>query len=77
MGSVAAAGLAGCLRHSPNQSFEATPVVLPEADRDALALGETKRDDYTIERSGPSGNVTVTVTSQIAVYSRHAGLGGE
>lgn len=74
-GGAAAASLAGCsgLR---SRSFEASPVTMSAADQDTLLLGETVRDSQTLERDALDGNVSVSISNHVAVYSRAAGLGG-
>ncbi|TSD09566.1 hypothetical protein DP107_15625 [Haloglomus irregulare] len=69
LGGGALVGLAGCSGVT-EQSFEATPVVLPEGPREELVLAETASESETIEREGPSGNVEVSITSHAAVYQR-------
>ena len=69
VGGTALAGLAGC-SNATQQSFEATPVVLPEDAREELVLAETARESETITREGPSGNVEVEITSAASVYQR-------
>lgn len=71
----AAALTAGC-SDVTSQSFEASTVVLPAEDQEALRLAETSRDRRTVSRQGPSGNVEVSITSAAAVYSHAAGYGG-
>lgn len=72
---LALGAVAGCSGVT-EQSFEATPVVLPSDDREELWLGETVRDAPTINREGPGGT-ELTITNHAAVYTREAGLGGE
>jgi hypothetical protein len=71
----AAALTAGC-SDVTSQSFEASAVVLPSEDQEALRLAETSRDERTISREGPSGNVEVSITNRAAIYSHAAGYGG-
>jgi hypothetical protein len=68
-GGAALAGLAGCSGVT-EQSFEAAPVVLPDAASGELALAETVRESETTTRDGPSGNLEVSITSHSAVYRR-------
>lgn len=75
LGAVATGSLAGCSGVT-SQSFEATPVVLPSDDQEALSLDETAQDPKTISRDGPGG-VEVSVTNQTAIYKRAVALGGE
>ena len=63
------AGLAGCAGVT-EQSFEATPVVLPEDAREEMVLAETANESESIEREGPTGNAEVSITSHSAVYRR-------
>ena len=51
-------------------------MVLPPDARETLRLAETTRDERTVSREGPSGNVEVSITSHAAVYSHAAGYGG-
>jgi len=74
-GTTAAVALAGC-SNVTSQSFEASPVVLPDADQTERRLAETSRDSQTVQRSGPAGS-EVEITNQTAVYSRAKGLGGK
>jgi hypothetical protein len=69
-GSAAAATtLAGCSGMT-EQSFEASPVVLPRGDREELVLAETGRDSETVSREGPTGNVEVSITNHAGLYGR-------
>jgi hypothetical protein len=68
-GGLALAGMAGCSSLT-EQSFEASPVVLPESARQEMVLSETGREAETITRDGPTGNVEVSITSHAAVYRR-------
>lgn len=73
VGTVAA--LAGC-DEITNQSFEAASVGLSADAQETLQLGELSRDTLTFEESAADGNVSVSVTSHTAVYSRATALGG-
>lgn len=75
-GGTLAVGLAGCSGVT-EQSFEAAPVVLPDAGREELLLAETSRESETITREGPSGNVEVEITNHASVYRRGPAWGGE
>ncbi len=75
-GGTLAVGLAGCSGVT-EQSFEASPVVLPEGDREELLLAETTQTSETITRDGPTGNVEVEITSAASVYRRGPAVGGE
>jgi hypothetical protein len=75
LGAGGFAGLAGC-SNVTSQSFEASTVVLPPEDQEALRLAETSRGERTVSRQGPSGNVEVSITNKAAVYSHAAGYGG-
>lgn len=75
VGSATAAGLAGC-EGVTNQSFAASSVGLSSDAQEALLLGELARDAQTVERSAADGNVSVSITTHTAVYSRAAALGG-
>ena len=70
---LGATSLAGCTGVT-EQRFEADPVVLPPPHQAGLVLGERLCDSSTVTRSGPSGNVEVTATSQFATYGRAAGV---
>ncbi|WP_138005452.1 DUF6517 family protein [Halalkalirubrum salinum] len=65
IGLIIAVGLAGCsdLR---NQQFEATSVILPEADREAFGYAILADESTTFERE--QAGVSVTITSHGAVY---------
>jgi hypothetical protein len=76
VGGIALAGLAGCSGVT-EQSFEATPVVLPEDDRENLVLAETAADSETTTRDGPTGNVQVEITNHARVYRRGPASRGE
>jgi hypothetical protein len=76
LGAGAVASLAGCSGLT-NQSFEAAEVGLSTEGQERLQLGELGRDTLTFEQSAADGNISVTITSHTAVYSRAAGLGGQ
>lgn len=76
VGAGAAMSLAGCSGLT-NQSFEAAEVGLSTEGQERLQLGEIARDTLTFEQSAADGNVSVTITSHTAVYSRAAALGGQ
>ena len=59
------------------QSFEATPVVLPEDDREKLVLAETAADSETTTREGPADQVEVRITNHARVYRRGPASRGE
>lgn len=63
---VLTAGLAGCSGHT-DQRFEATPVVIPEADREAFGYTTLADESTTLERE--QFGVSVTITSHGAVYA--------
>jgi hypothetical protein len=65
---------AGCSALS-KRLFEATAVVLPEADEEHLWLREQSVDSTTRNVDGPGG-VNVTITTHTAVYDRADALGG-
>lgn len=73
VGTVAA--LAGC-EEITNQSFEASSVGLSTDAQERLQLGELSQDTLSFSESAADGNVSVSVTSHTAVYSRAAALGG-
>jgi len=76
VGGVALAGLAGC-SGATEQSFEATPVQLPEGAREETVLAETAADSETTTRDGPTGNVEVEITNHARVYRRGPASRGE
>ncbi|WP_276257962.1 DUF6517 family protein [Haloglomus litoreum] len=76
LGTATAVSLAGC-GGVTSQSFESSPTGLSATAQEELRLGEESRESPTVERSAAGGNVSVSVTSHTAVYSRAAGLGGQ
>lgn len=76
LGTATAVSLAGC-GGVTSQSFEASPIGLSTSARERLRLGEVSRESPTFEQSAADGDVSVSVTSHTAVYSRAAGLGGK
>ena len=76
VGGLAIGGVAGCSEVT-QQSFEASPVVLPEADREETVVAETARESETTTREGPSGNVEVEITAHASIYRRGPASGGE
>lgn len=66
-------GSAGCSK-ATQQSFEAAPVILPDAAQEEFVVAETARDSETITREGPTGNVEVSITNHASVYQRGPGL---
>ena len=75
VGAGTVASLAGCAGVT-NQSFEATSVGLSSSASERLQLAESDTDTLTVERSAADGNVSVSVTSHTAVYSRASAIGG-
>lgn len=75
LGTASAAALAGC-EGLTKHSFDASSVGLSSSAQESLQLGELARDELSLERSVADGNVSVSITSHTAVYSRAAGLGG-
>ena len=73
VGTVAA--LAGC-EGITNQSFEASPVGLSTDAQERLQLRELSQDTLSFSESAADDDVSVSVTSHTAVYSRAAALGG-
>lgn len=71
--AAVASGLAGCSSVT-EQSFEASPVVLPGPDRTELVLPETDRTSNTTTREAAGGTVEVTTTSHLAIYRRAPGM---
>jgi hypothetical protein len=63
--AAAAGGLAGC-SSLQDQSFEASPVVLPETDQTELVLPETERSSDTTTRE-VGGGVEASISSHLAV----------
>lgn len=76
LGAGAAATLAGC-DALQNQSFESNEVTLSSSSMESLGLGELSRDSQSLELSALDGNVSVTITSHTAFYSRAAAFGGQ
>jgi hypothetical protein len=76
VGGIALAGVAGCSEVT-EQSFEATPVQLPEDDREKLVLAETAANSEATTRDGPTGNVEVEITNHARVYRRGPASRGE
>ena len=76
LGLAAAGGVAGC-GGVTEQSFAAQQVGLSADAQDELGLAEVTSESETVERQGPTGNVTVSITNHSALYSRAGGLGGE
>lgn len=74
VGSAVSVGVTGCSGVT-QQTFAATPVVLPGGDREELALGETVREGVTVTREGPTGNAEVEITSETSLYQRGAARG--
>ena len=74
-GTAAGVVLAGCSSVT-NQSFSASPVILPDADQTELLLAETTVDSQTLTLNGPA-DTQVEITNHTAVYKRAAGLGGQ
>ena len=72
--AVATAAVAGC-EGITEQSFEASPVTLPEDSRETLQLGELVAESQTISRE--AGGAEITITNHVAVYSRGAWLAAE
>lgn len=68
-GGALATGLAGCSVLT-QQSFEASPVVLPAGARDELVLAELAREAPTLEFDDPRGDGQVRITNQVAIYDR-------
>jgi len=75
LGLAAAGGVAGC-GGVTEQSFAAQQVGLSADARDELGLAEVASDSQSVERSGPTGGVTVSITNHSALYSRAGGFGG-
>lgn len=73
---LTAAAVAGC-PESTDQTFEATPVVLPEDARRELALGETLLDSRTTTRRIDAVDGEVTLTSYAAAYTREKAFDSE
>jgi hypothetical protein len=76
LGLAAAGGLAGC-GGVTEQSFAAQQVGLSADAQQELGLAEVSSESQSAERSGPTGNVTVSITNHSALYSRAGGLGGD
>lgn len=76
VGLAAVGGVAGCSGIT-EQRFAAQSVGLSESVQEELGLAEVSNESESVSRKGPTGNVTVTVTNQAAIYSRASGLGGE
>jgi len=76
LGLAAAGGLAGC-GGVTEQSFTAQQVGLSADAQEELGLAEVTSESQSAERSGPTGNVTVSITNHSALYSRAGGLGGD
>lgn len=74
VGTTTGISLAGCSGVT-EQSFAASPVVLPETDQTALRLSETAQDAESITVNGPADS-GVEVTNHAATYIRAKGLGG-
>lgn len=70
---LGATSLAGCTDVT-KQQFEATAVTLPPTDQEELLLSETLRDSTSVSRTGPNGDLEITVTSHFASYSRQKGV---
>jgi len=75
LGTGTAAALAGC-EDITNQSFEASSVGLAADAQETLQLSELASESTTLEKSAADGNVSVSITTHTAVYSRAAALGG-
>ena len=75
LGVGTAASLAGC-EEITNQSFEASAVGLSTGAQETLHLSELAQETLRFEESAADGNVSVSITSHTAVYSRAAALGG-
>lgn len=73
-GAAVVGGLAGCSRVS-SYTYEADPVALPAAAREGLGLSETVRRAVTRDhrRTVNGVEVTVTITSHVAVYEAAGG----
>jgi hypothetical protein len=69
------ASLAGC-GEITTQSFEATSVGLSSSVQERLQLTEAAREALTREERTAGGNVSVSITSHTAVYSRAGAIGG-
>jgi hypothetical protein len=76
LGLAAAGGLAGC-GGVTEQSFAAQQVGLSADAQEELGLAEVTSESQSVERQGPTGSVTVSITNHSALYSRAGGLGGE
>lgn len=76
VGTAAAGLVAGCSGLT-EQSFESQAVGLDDAALEELQLAETDRRSPTATRTGPSGNVEVSVTNHVTVYRRADALGEE
>ncbi|MFC7131636.1 MULTISPECIES: hypothetical protein [Salinibaculum] len=76
LGGLSAVALAGC-GGITNQSFEAAPVGLSSEGVESLQLGEVTSDSLTLSESAAGGNVSVSITTHTAVYSRALALGGQ
>lgn len=72
--TTAAAAVAGC-ESITEQSFEASPVTLPEDSRETLQLQELVAESQTINRE--AGGAEITITNNVAVYSRESWLAAE
>jgi hypothetical protein len=68
MRTATVGGLSGCTGVT-EQSFEASPVVIPEADQEELVMAETTRDSEAVTREGP-GNVEVSITNHAFACQR-------
>jgi len=75
VGTVTGIALAGCSGLT-DQSFAASPVVLPEGDQTEMRLSETARDSETVTLSGPADS-EVEITNHATTYSRAKGIGGK
>jgi hypothetical protein len=76
VGTATTGLVAGCSGLT-EQSFESQAVGLDDAAREDLQLAETERSSPTTSRTGPSGNVEVSVTNHVTVYRRADAQEGE
>ena len=75
IGTASAVALAGCSALT-NQSFAASAVGVPADLQTELGLDETARESQVVTLNGPADS-EVEITSEVAVYSRAQGLGGQ